>query len=246
MAEKRIALVTGGNKGIGFETCRQLAQQGVKVLLGARSSEKGTTAAQKLRDEGLDVEAVVLDVTDPLQIEKVRKHIADSYGRLDILVNNAGTKHPEEPLFESSVEMISSTALRATFDVNFFGTVQVTMALLPLLKKSVAGRIVNVSSMLASLAIQSNPRHPMKEVKPFAYSSSKAALNQFTIHLAAALRNTPVKVNSAHPGWVRTDLGGEEAIMDVEEGAQTTVRLATLSPDGPSGKFLHYNQELPW
>jgi NAD(P)-dependent dehydrogenase (short-subunit alcohol dehydrogenase family) len=246
MAEKRIALVTGANKGIGFETCRQLAQQGVKVLLGARSAEKGKAAAQKLCDEGLEVEAVVLDITDPRQIEEVRKHIADSYGRLDILVNNAGTKHPEEPLFESSVEMLSSAALRATFDVNFFGTVQATLAFLPLIKRSVAGRIVNVSSMLGSLAIHSNPRHPMVEVKPFAYSSSKAALNQFTIHLAAALRNTPIKVNSAHPGWVRTDLGGEEAIMDVEEGAQTTVRLATLSPDGPSGKFLHFNQELPW
>jgi NAD(P)-dependent dehydrogenase (short-subunit alcohol dehydrogenase family) len=246
MAEKRIALVTGANKGIGFETCRQLAQQGVKVLLGARKAEMGQAAARKLREEGLDVETVVIDITAPLQIEEVRKLIADSHGHLDILVNNAGTKHPEEPLFESSVEIISATALRETFDVNFFGTVQVTMALLPLIKKSVAGRIVNVSSMLASLAIHSNPRHPMVEVKPFAYASSKAALNQFTIHLAAALRNTPVKVNSAHPGWVRTDLGGEEAIMDVEEGAQTTVRLATLSPDGPTGKFFHFNQELPW
>jgi NAD(P)-dependent dehydrogenase (short-subunit alcohol dehydrogenase family) len=246
MAENRIALVTGANKGIGFETCRQLAQQGIKVLLGSRNGEKGEAAARRLRDEGQDVEAVVLDITDPLQIEAVRKHLADTYGRLDILVNNAGTKHPEEPLFESSVEIISSSALRATFEVNFFGTFQLTLALLPLLKKSEAGRIVNVSSMLGSLAIHANPKHPMVEVKPFAYSSSKSALNQFTIHLAAALRNTPIKVNSAHPGWVRTDLGGTEAIMDVEEGAQTSVRLATLSPDGPTGKFFHFTQELPW
>jgi NAD(P)-dependent dehydrogenase (short-subunit alcohol dehydrogenase family) len=246
MADRRIALVTGANKGIGFETCRQLAQQGVKVLLGARSLEKGEAAARQLREEGLDVETVLLDITDPGQIKEVEKHLADTYGRLDILVNNAGAKHPEEPLFESSVETISAAALRSTFEVNFFGTVQVTLALLPLIRKSEAGRIVNVSSMLASLAIHANPKHPMIEVKPFAYSSSKAALNQFTIHLAAALRNTSIKVNSAHPGWVRTDLGGPAAIMDVEEGAQTTVRLATLSPDGPSGKFLHFRQELPW
>lgn len=246
MAERRIALVTGGNKGIGLETCRQLAQQGIRVLLGARSPEKGKSAARKLREEGLDVEPVVLDITNPRQIEEIRRHVEDNYGRLDILVNNAGAKAPEEPLFESSVETISSEALRRTFEVNFFGTVQLTLALLPLIKKSQAGRIVNVSSLLGSLAIHANPKHPMIGVKPFAYSSSKAALNQFTIHLAAALRKTPIKVNSAHPGWVRTDLGGQEAIMDVEEGAQTTVRLATLSPDGPSGKFLHFTQELPW
>jgi NAD(P)-dependent dehydrogenase (short-subunit alcohol dehydrogenase family) len=246
MIEKRIALVTGANKGIGFETCRQLAQQGVKVLLGARDAAKGEEAARKLRDEGLDVEAVALDITDQRQVENLAGYLKDSFGRLDILVNNAGAKDQQESLFENSVEMISLAALRATFEVNFFGSVQVTLAMLPLIKKSVAGRIVNVSSILGSLAIHSNPRHPMAEVKPFAYSSSKAALNQFTIHLAAALKNTPIKVNSAHPGWVRTDLGGEEAIMDVEEGAQTTVRLATLSPDGPTGKFFHFNQELPW
>jgi NAD(P)-dependent dehydrogenase (short-subunit alcohol dehydrogenase family) len=246
MTDHRIALVTGAHKGLGLETCRQLARLGMKVLLSARQAEQGQAAADALRKEGLAVEFVPLDITEPGQIEAVRKQIEERFGRLDILVNNAGIKHPEEQLFENNSATVSAAVLRATFEVNFFGTVALTQALLPLLRKSEGGRIVNVSSMMGSLAIHSNPRHPMADVKPFAYDASKAALNQFTLHLAAALRKTPIKVNSAHPGWVRTDLGGEEAPMEVEEGAQTAVRLATLGPDGPSGKFLHFDQELPW
>jgi NAD(P)-dependent dehydrogenase (short-subunit alcohol dehydrogenase family) len=246
MAEQKIALVTGAYRGLGLETCRQLARRGITVLLGARKAEPGEAAAKALQAEGLAVEFVQLDITAPEQIEAVRKQIEERYGRLDILVNNAAVKHPEEHLFDNSTITVSAAALRATFEVNFFGTVALTRALLPLLRKSEGGRIVNVSSMMGSLAIHSDPRHPMTDVKPFAYDASKAALNQFTIHLAAALRQTPIKVNSAHPGWVRTDVGGEEAPMEVEEGAQTAVQLATLGPDGPTGKFLHFDQELPW
>jgi NAD(P)-dependent dehydrogenase (short-subunit alcohol dehydrogenase family) len=246
MIGQKIALVTGGSRGLGWETCRQLARQGTKVLLGARRKESGQAAASELQKEGLDVEFVQLDITEPQQIEAVRKHIEEHYGRLDILINNAAIKHPEEQLFDNTATTVSTEALRSTFEVNFFGTVALTRALLPLLRKSEAGRIVNVSSMMGSLTIHSNPRHPMADVKPFAYDASKAALNQFTVHLAAALRDTPIKVNSAHPGWVRTGIGGEEAPMDAEEGARTAVQLATLGPDGPTGKFLHFDQEIPW
>jgi NAD(P)-dependent dehydrogenase (short-subunit alcohol dehydrogenase family) len=144
------------------------------------------------------------------------------------------------------VETVSASVLQRTFDVNFFGQVELTQALLPLLRKSDAGRIVNVSSILGSLTIQSDPKSDFSQLKPFSYNASKAALNQFTIHLAALLRDTPIKANSAHPGWVKTDLGTDQAPMVVEEGAKTAVMLATLNQDGPTGKFFHFNDEIPW
>lgn len=246
MSSNRIALITGANKGLGFETSRQLAQQGVKVLMGSRNEEKGRKASEQLQKEGLDAVFVQLDVTNTDQIKKVAKHIEEQFGKLDILVNNAGMVHPEEPLFENSVETISPNALRETFRVNFFGLVELTQALLPLIKKSIAGRIVNVASILGSLTVHSDVDSDFKQVKPFAYDASKTAVNQFTVHLAAALQNTPVKVNSAHPGWVRTDMGGDQAPVEVSEGAKTAVRLATLGPDGPTGRFFHFEEELPW
>lgn len=243
MLSQKVALVTGTNRGLGFETSRQLAKMGMKVLMGARRSSKGKAAAKKLQDEGLDVEFILLDVTKAEHIKRVKRYIEKIFGKLDILVNNAGMVHREEPLVSNSVETVSPKALRKTFDVNFFGAVELTQALLPLIKKSPAGRIVNVSSILGSLTYQSEE---IDEFKPFAYDASKAALNQFTIHLAAALRDTPIKVNSAHPGWVKTDLGGPDAPMEVTEGAKTAVRLATLGPDGPTGKFFHMEEEMPW
>lgn len=243
MSFKQIALVTGANKGLGFETSRQLAQKGIKVLMSARKESKGKAAAKKLQSEGLDVEFILLDVTNSEHIKRVRKYIEKHFGKLDILVNNAGMVSPEEPLVSNSVETVSPKALRQTFDVNFFGAVELTQALLPLIKKSNAGRIVNVSSILGSLEYQSEESN---DFKPFAYDASKTALNQFTIHLAAALKNTPIKVNSAHPGWVKTDMGGQDAPMDVTEGAKTAVKLATLSLKGPTGKFFHLDEEMPW
>lgn len=243
MSSQKVALVTGANRGLGFETSRQLARMGIKVLMGARRVSKGREAAKKLQKEGLDVEFILLDVTNPEHIKGVKKYIEGRFGKLDILVNNAGMIHREEPLISNSVETISPKALRKTFDVNFFGAVELTQALLPLIKKSEAGRIVNVSSILGSLTYQSEESD---EFKPFAYDASKAALNQFTIHLSAALKDTTIKVNSAHPGWVRTDMGGPEAPMDVTEGAKTAVRLATLGPEGLTGKFFHMEEEMPW
>ncbi len=246
MAISRIALVSGANKGLGFETSRQLAQQGMKVLMSSRNEARGRAAAEKLRKEGLDTEYVLLDVTNAGHIRNVKKQIADTYGKLDILVNNAGMAHSDEPIFQSSVETVSPSVLREVFDVNVFGLIELTQALLPLIKMSDAGRIVNIASILGSLTIHSDASSDFYEVKPFAYDASKTVVNQFTVHLAAALKDTAIKVNSAHPGWVRTDMGGDQAPMDVTEGAKTAVRLATLGADGPTGKFFHMDEELPW
>jgi len=244
MSEARIALVTGANKGLGFETSRQLSEQGIKVLMGSRSITRGRKAVRSLLDEGRDVELIHLDVTKTDHIRQAAKYIKEKYGRLDILINNAGIVHSEESSSANSAATVSPKALRATFDVNFFGLVELTQSLLSLIRKSNSGRIVNVSSILGSLTLQS--REEDNEIKPLAYDATKTAVNAFTIHLAAALKHTTVKVNSAHPGWVRTDLGGKKAPMGVEEGAKTAVRLATLGADGPSGRFFHLGQELPW
>ena len=246
MSGKKIALITGANKGLGFETSRQLAQMGIKVLMGARDKNRGAAAVKKLQAEGLDVELMQLDVTDSDQIGQVRTMIENKFGRLDILVNNAGIAHDGDPFFSNSAAAVSRKALGETFDVNFFGMVELTQALLPIIRKSTAGRIVNLSSLLGSLTLHSDPQGGLDDVKPLAYDASKAAVNQFTIHLAALLKDTPIKVNSAHPGWVKTDLGGDQAPMEVEEGARTSVTLASLDDDGPSGGFFHMGKSLPW
>ncbi len=246
MSTNQIALITGANKGLGFETSRQLALKGVKIVMSARNIDKGKSASKKLKDQGFDVECIELDVTNSSHIKQTAEYFEKNYGRLDILVNNAGMTHAEEQFFGNSAGTISPAAVRKVFDVNLFGQVELTQALLPLLKKSSAGRIVNVSSILGSLTIQSDQKSDFSQVKPFAYDASKAALNQFTIHLAALLKDTPVKVNSAHPGWVKTDLGTDMAPMQVEEGAKTAVRLATLDNNGPTGKFFHFNDGIPW
>jgi NAD(P)-dependent dehydrogenase (short-subunit alcohol dehydrogenase family) len=141
---------------------------------------------------------------------------------------------------------VSFEILRETFEANFFGTVALTQKLLPLVRRAAAGRIVNVSSILGSLTLHSDPSSPVSGSNMFAYNTSKAALNSFTIHLAHELRNTPIKVNSAHPGWVKTEMGGENAELDVSEGGRTSVRLAILSKDGPTGGYFHLGKQLPW
>jgi NAD(P)-dependent dehydrogenase (short-subunit alcohol dehydrogenase family) len=246
MAEKRIALVTGANKGLGLETSRQLAQKGIHVVMGARDAAKGRQAAETLAAEALAVTFLELDVTREDHIQAAADHLEAHFGQLDILINNAGMVHPQETLFGNSTATLPPAALKATFDVNFFGTVALTQQLLPLLKKSTAGRIVNVSSILGSLGLHADPAGDLGPIKPFGYNASKSALNQFTIHLAATLKDTPVKVNSAHPGWVKTDMGTDQAPMAVAEGAVTAVRLATLGSDGPSGGFFHFDDPVPW
>lgn len=241
----KVALITGANKGIGFETARQLGQKGITVLLGARDLVKGQKAADALIKEGIDAYAVKLEVTSPKDITAVKDFIEKKYGKLDILVNNAGVAQGEE-LFANDTLAVSQQVLKSTFDTNFFAVVDVTQQLLPLLEKSEAGRIVNLSSILGSLAEHSDVNSPIAGAKELAYNASKTALNQFTVHLAAALKNKNIKVNSAHPGWVKTDMGTDAAPMNVEDGAKTSVTLATLDEQGPNGRFIHAGQELPW
>lgn len=241
---KKVALVSGANKGIGFETARQLGQKGITVILGARDLPKGEAAAAQLKKEGIDARAVKLDVVNPADIKAVADTIARDYGHLDILVNNAGIML--EAIAGNNTSTVSDEILRKTFDTNFFATVAVTRAFLPLLKKSDAGRIVNVSSILGSLALHATEGSPIYEAKALAYDASKAALNSFTIHLAHELKGTKIKVNSAHPGWVKTDMGTDAAPMEIVDGAKTEVELAMLGPDGPTGGYFHMGQSITW
>ena len=243
MSTKKIALITGANKGIGLETARQLAKQGITVLAGARDEAKANQAAAELRKEGLDVHGIVIDVNDEGSIQKVFSRIERDYGRLDILVNNAGVMLDDQKKkpSEQSLEV-----WRATFETNLFGLVATTQALLPLLRKSAAGRIVNLSSILGSITLHVTPGSPIYDSKLPAYDVSKSAVNAYTVHLAWELKDTPIKVNAAHPGWVKTEMGGEGANMEIEDGAKTSVALATLGPDGPNGGYLHMGETLPW
>ncbi|WP_293187224.1 MULTISPECIES: SDR family NAD(P)-dependent oxidoreductase [unclassified Microcoleus] len=164
---------------------------------------------------------------------------------MDVLINNAGVMLDGEWAI-SNASSVSVDMIRKTFDTNFFALVEVTQAMLPLILKSQSGRIVNMASIEGSLTLHADPSSFIYDSKPFAYDASKAAVNSFTVHLAHELRNTPVKVNSAHPGWVKTELGGDGAMMDITEGAKTGVQLATLPDDGASGGFFHLGQPVPW
>jgi NAD(P)-dependent dehydrogenase (short-subunit alcohol dehydrogenase family) len=243
MSEQKVALITGANKGIGFETARQLGQQGIKVLVGARDETRGREAEAKLKNEGIDAEFIHLDLGDAKTHDSAVKYIDEKFGKLDILVNNAGIwlEGPEiKPASEVPLEIF-----RKTFDTNFFDQIAVTQKFLPLVKKSDAGRIVNLSSGLGSNALHADPTSALWDFKVPAYDASKAALNSFTIHLAYELKDTPIKVNAVHPGSVETDMnkGGE---LKLAEGAKTSVDMATLPADGYTGKFIHLGQELPW
>ena len=243
MNTKRIALITGANKGIGFETARQLGQQQVTILLGARDAAKGEAAAAKLRGEGLDVRALPLDVTDTDSIRRAVDKVAQEFGRLDILINNAGVMVDDQT---KKVSEQSLDAWRTTFDTNVFGLIATTQSFLPLLRKSAAGRIVNLSSILGSNTLHSDPQSPIYDFKVPAYNVSKSAVNAYTVQLAYELRDTPIKVNAAHPGWVKTEMGGEGATMELPDGAKTSVALATLAANGPTGSYTHMGEALPW
>ena len=243
---KKIALITGANKGIGFETARQLGKENVTVIVTARDNEKGKAATATLQKEGIDAEFVQLNVNDAADIQKVYDYIESKYCKLDILINNAGIQQESADWGVNNTTTISEKDLRETLDTNFFNVVKLSNTLLPLIRKSDAGRIVNLSSILGSLQLHSDPSSPIYGSKLFAYDTSKAALNSYTIHLAEALKNTNIKVNSAHPGWVKTDLGTDYAPMEIPDGAKTSVALALLGADGPSGKYIHLGNELPW
>ncbi len=249
IATKKIAFITGAGKGIGLETARGLAKQGIQVILGIRKKEQGEAAQQTLKSESLEADYLPFDVSRPEDHRKAYHYIAETYGVLDILINNAGvwleTKNASASESNNAVS-VSENILRETFDINFFGTVSLTQALLPLILKSSAGRIVNVSSVRGSLKLNANAGNPVYDGKVLAYDSSKAALNMFTTHLAYALKDTSVKVNSIHPGWVRSDMGGSEADLNLQEGSETSIQYALLGEDGPSGGFFFKDEILPW
>ena len=245
MADAKIALISGANKGLGLETGRQLGKLGYTVLLGSRDALKGEVAARQLRHEGIDARVVKLDVARQSDIDATAAMIAGEFGKLDVLINNAGVMN-EKGWTKNTTSETTLENLRATFETNLFAVFALTKTLLPLLKKSEAGRVVNVSSILGSVSLQATKGSPTYATKLFAYNASKAALNMLTISLAHELRHTKIKVNSAHPGWVKTDLGGSAAPMNVVDGAKTEVELATLGEDGPTGGFFHNGKEIPW
>ena len=242
--EKQVALITGANRGLGLETAKQLGATGVTILVGARQQSAAEETAATLRASGIDAYGLKLDVVSEEDRKAAAKYIADKFGKLDILINNAGVAAATG--FEPVNSQTSDSELSRVFETNVFAVVALTRELLPLIKKSAAGRIVNLSSILGSNTLHADPNSPIAGFKSFAYDASKAALNTYTIHLAWELKDTPIKVNSAHPGWVKTEMGSEKAPMEIPEGAQTSVALATLGADGPTGRFIHLGSELPW
>lgn len=249
MAEvKKVALVTGANRGIGFETVRQLAQKGIAVFLGARQLTSAQEAVSKLTAEGVkEIYPLQLDVTKAADRAAAAEQIGKQFGRLDILVNNAGAVPREATLLDALTIDTSEEELKEAFETNVFGVLLLTHDLLPLLKKSDAGRIVNLSSTLGSLTLHEKNVPEVAYTKRFAYNASKAALNMFTIHLAQELRETAIKVNSIHPGWVKTELGTEHAPMEIPDGARASVEASLLGNDGPTGSFLRQGGEvIPW
>jgi NAD(P)-dependent dehydrogenase (short-subunit alcohol dehydrogenase family) len=249
--EKKVAFITGANRGIGLETASQLAKLGIVVVIGSRDPAKGEAAAASLRSQGLAVESLRCDVTSAQDRRAAYEYLERKHGKLDILINNAGIAierfgDSSGPDGQNRTSTTSSQTLRETLEANFFAPIALTQTLLPLIRKSPAGRIVNLSSILGSLTLQATPGSPIYDFKAFAYDTSKAALNSFTIHLAHELRGTPIKVNSAHPGWVKTDMGGPNAPMELADGGRTSVQLATLGADGPTGGFFHLGEVLPW
>ena len=240
MANDRIALVTGANRGIGFEICRQLGGQGHTVIVASRDPDKSKAAAAKLRAEGIDAHALQLDVADSASIAAAADAVAKQFSVLDVLVNNAGTFVEEWGTLPSAVTVAQ---MRETFDTNFFGPLEVLREFIPLMRKSKAGRVVNVSSDMGSLANINNPESIVYDVMGPAYQASKVAINALTTLFAKEFKDTNFKVNSSSPGWSRTDMGGEEAPLSPVEGADTAVWLATLPDDGPTGGFFSATRE---
>ena len=239
---KQIALVTGANKGIGFETARQLAQRGFIVWLGCRDEGRGVAAARALSKDG-DVRFVRLDVTDDESVRAAASHVERETGALDVLVNNAGIFVFDG---EGAVSTLRLETMQRTFEVNLFGVLRVTQAFLPLVRKSSAGRVVNVGSTLGSIATLVAPNSFLRERPAVGYSVSKTALSSVTAWLAVELRDTAIKVNVVCPGYNATDLNNHMGTQHPSEGAKVVVRAATLGDEGPTGTFLDVNGTVGW
>ncbi|OKO99069.1 SDR family oxidoreductase [Xenorhabdus eapokensis] len=242
----KVALITGANRGIGFEMSRQLAEKGIHVILSARDKSKVIEAVKSLSCEGVSVEPLIMDITSHEEIKLAVDYVDKKHSRLDILINNAairieqyGRSPSEQPL----------DLWYETFATNLFGMVAVTNAMLPLIKKSPAGRIVNVSSLLGSISTHTDRNsyayNPFFKSLP-AYSASKSGVNSWTVHLAYELRDTDIKVNAAHPGYTKTDMNEGAGELDVKDGAKTCVCLALLNENGPTGGYFHMGNSIPW
>jgi NAD(P)-dependent dehydrogenase (short-subunit alcohol dehydrogenase family) len=237
----KTALVTGANRGIGLETARQLLGRGYRVLLGSRSEAKGREAAVLLRKPGAEIDAIVLDVTDPGSVKAARQELEARAPVLDVLINNAGVFGG----FSQAPSSAPMEVLRAAFETNFFGTVRVTQELLPLLRRSDAPRIVNVTTDLASMTLMSDPGYEFHAFQTAGYGPSKAALNAYTVALARELAGTAFKVNCVSPGYTATEFTGHRG-KPVESGARVIVAFATLDDGGPTGGFFRDEGRAPW
>lgn len=241
-SQKKVALVTGANKGIGLAIARALSKAGMTVLVGARDPKLGEQAAAMLRSEKLGARFIPLDLVRPETIAAAAASIADQFQKLDVLVNNAAILDSADG--PPSTADINS--VRRVMETNFLGTLSVTQAMLPLLRKAEAARIVNLSSGLGSITKNADPNWDFASFKLIGYNSSKAALNMLTVQLAYELRDTAIKVNTVSPGYVATDMNQHRGTLTVEEGAAGPVRLALLPPDGPSGVFFGEAGNYPW
>lgn len=239
---KRVALVTGANRGIGFEIARKLGGMGVTVIVGARKLDNGADARSKLVAKGCDAGCLQLDVTDQISIAAAIGKAKDLFGRLDILINNAGIMVDGQ----TNILDLSPPLLENTLQTNVFGPLLLSQACIPLMKKNNYGRIVNVSSTLGSLSDMANPDSSNIQVKAPAYRLSKTMLNGITVLLSREVSGTNILVNSVCPGWVRTRLGGDQAPLAPETAADTPVWLATLPDDGPTGGFFRERRQIPW
>jgi len=236
-----IALISGANKGIGYEIARGLGAQKITVLVGARDESRGQAAAGKLKAEGADARFVKLDVTDGETVKRAAERIEKEFGRLDILVNNAGIG--EWGFKPSDVDLAK---VREVYDTNVFGPIALTQAMLPLLRKSKHGRVVNVSSSLGSLTLSSDPNSPFADFVALGYNTSKSALNAMTIQFAKELKDTPIKVNAICPGYCATDINGNSGPRSAAQGAVAAIRYATIGDDGPSGGYFNEEGRVPW
>lgn len=236
-----IALITGANRGIGFEVARRLGTTGIIILAGARDQTKAHAAAERLKNAGIQAHPIEIDVDNETSVAAAAKKTGEDFGRIDILVNNAGINieagtRPKD---------LSLDALRQTFETNVFGAFLTTKHFVPLLKKSRAPRIINVSSSLGSLSSMSDPAYSAYGANFAAYNASKAALNALTVVFAKDLAKDRITVNSVCPGWVKTELGGDNAPRSVEQGAEIIVTLA-LSGNPPTGTFSNDAGPIAW
>lgn len=236
-----VALISGANKGIGFEIARGLGAKKIKVLVGARDEARGLAAADKLKAEGADARFIQLDVTDSATIQHAAQWIEKEFGRLDILVNNAGVAE-----WGTKPSTVDLAKVREVYETNFFGPVALTQAMLPLLGKSKHGRIVNVSSSLGSLTLSSDLNSPFADFLALGYNTSKSALNSMTIQFAKELKDTPIKVNAICPGYCATDINGNSGPRSAAQGAAAAIQYATLGEDGPTGGYFNEEGRIPW